>query len=239
MFNLQNIIYSALVIILPVLTYAIFSREIFEILWEETTHKILNSILVFLLPLVVIWVFVAIEMKLDFIYDLKKDMMWSYYGIISLIEETIKIWAALIFLKVYRHSIVWDEKTSLSAFLLAWLTFWAIENIMYYASYTWQSIWTFVFVRQIFDIPVHLLFSLLSFYAIYYIMSDGWKNKPFKDYIYAILYIVLPHTIFNVSLESGGNWVLIAFIMAIIWLYQSFLFFSWENIYSKREYTYD
>lgn len=242
MFDLQNIILSALIVALPILTYVFLSNEIFEALLIRTTNKYLKSILAFFVPIIVMGVFITIEIKFDVINEMKTDWFFSYYTLVSIIEETIKICVALIFLKIFKHSIVDDEKTSLWAFLLAWLTFWVIENIIYYAGYTWQNLTTFIIVRQTIDIPVHLLFSMISYYAIMWILENGWwKNKSFKDYSLAIFCIVFPHMSFNSALDSGGNYVLFSLLMALVWIHQGILFFSWENIYQKKydSYGYD
>lgn len=223
-FNKKNIIFF----ILTIFFMAIIINYYYNWIWDFVIKDFLEKIS---------WIN---SQKISNITKWEEGISWfwdvvniiKYYGIVSILEDGIKLILGLLMWLLF-FIIKWYKKIATSLLvwiLLSTLAFWFIENIYYfYPVYidilNWEeSIKKLINIflsRHICSVLVHLLL-FLSIYIIY-ILCDYKRIK--SSILLWLLFSIIFHTIFNISLTFWFNQIFIIFLtihLAIVFLFPKY-----------------
>lgn len=171
-------------------------------------------------------------------------LLWSYFAYSSLVassliavvlaaclEEAIKFFAG--HQRYMQHNNIMSDL--LMRCLLSSLWFAFIENIIYLMQGIGFLIWRqhqlqrwaqLVFVRSLFGSRVHMLFGVLVARGV----MQQLKTQHYRWSIVGILWGVLLHTLYNLSLQSASAFVLVG-VLVVGYFVFSWLLFQTDRLY--------
>jgi len=229
-----SIIYS----LITVLIYVFFANILFNniVIEQNMINDKLKSIKAFLTPIFMVLILTTIEFYFSDYFNLIFDVnsqTFNYYMFVTIIEESIKFICLLLFIKIFKYDF-YDTLNVVKISILIWLSFWTVENMFYLVNA--KDIFLVFTTRTIFSIPLHMIASLMVYIGIYtYIKYSIYEKKKIWNIIILLVYILLPHTLFNVFITYGWPFTLITMMLIFIFAYPVIY---GELINKNKEYYY-